>query len=158
MYTVEFNKLPNFNNLFLDYISTSEEDSNKLKPFFNSLFRDNEDIFKVIDEKIHNYNTSRYFDKNVLIDILKRQNVTFGGDEFTASNIEQLTNENTFAVVTGQQVGLYTGPLYTILKTISTVKLAKELKEKFPQFNFVPIFWLESEDHDLDEANHTYLN
>jgi hypothetical protein len=62
----------------------------KLKPFFNAMFRNNEDFFKVIDEKVHNYNTSRYFDKNVLIDILKRQNVTFGGDEFTAANIEQL--------------------------------------------------------------------
>ena len=157
MYTVEFNKLPNFNNLYLDYISQSEDDFKKLKPFFNSHFRENEDIFKVIDEKIHNYNTSRYFDKNVLIDILKRQNVTFGGDEHTAANIELLVNENTFAVVTGQQVALYTGPFYTILKTISAVKLAAELKEKFPQFNFVPIFWLEAEDHDIDEANHTYL-
>ncbi len=157
MYIVEFNKLPNFNNLYLDYISASEEDYKKLKTFFNSQFRDNEDIFKVIDEKIHNYNTSRYFDKNVLIDILKRQNVTFGGDDATASNIEMLVSENTFTVVTGQQVGLYTGPLYTILKTISIVKLAKELKERFPQFNFVPVFWLESEDHDIEEANHTYL-
>ncbi|MEO8513777.1 MAG: bacillithiol biosynthesis cysteine-adding enzyme BshC [Ignavibacteria bacterium] len=157
MYTVEFNKLPNFNNLYLDYISSGEEDYKKLAPFFNSHFRENEDIFKVIDEKVHNYNTSRYFDKNVLIDILKRQNVTFGGDEHTAANIEMLVSENTFAVVTGQQMGLYTGPMYTILKTISTVKLAKELKERFPQFNFVPVFWLESEDHDIDEANHTYL-
>ena len=128
-----------------------------LNLFFNSHYRESEDIFKVIDEKVHNYNTSRYFDKNVLIDILKRQNVTFGGDDSTAANIEMLVSENTFAVVTGQQVGLYTGPLYTILKTISTVKLAKELKERFPQFNFVPVFWLESEDHDIDEANHTYL-
>ena len=131
MYSVEYNKLPNFNNLFLDYISSSEEDNAKLKPFFNAMFRENEDIFKVVDEKIHNYNTSRYFDKNVLIDILKRQNVTYGGDEHTAANIELLTSDNTFTVVTGQQVGLYTGPFYTILKTISAVKLAKDLKERF---------------------------
>ncbi|NOS84687.1 MAG: bacillithiol biosynthesis cysteine-adding enzyme BshC [Ignavibacteria bacterium] len=157
MYSVEFNKLPNFNNLFLDYISSTEEENAKLKPFFNVMFRENEDIFKVVDEKVHNYNTSRYFDKNVLIDILKRQNVTYGGDEFTAANIELLINDNTFTVVTGQQVSLYTGPFYTILKTISAVKLAKDLKERFPQFNFVPVFWLESEDHDIDEANHTYL-
>ena len=157
MYTVEFNKLPNFNNLYLDYISGSEEDFNKLKPFFNAHYRENEDFFKVIDDKMHNYNTSRYFDKNVLIDILKRQNVTFGAGEHTAHNIELLKSDETFAVVTGQQVGLYTGPLYTILKTITTVKLAKNLKERFPQFNFVPVFWLESEDHDIDEANHVYL-
>lgn len=157
MYTVEFNKLPNFNNLYLDYISQSEEDFIRLKPFFNAHYRENEEFFKVIDDKMHSYNTSRYFDKNVLIDILKRQNVTFGGSEHTAHNIELLKSDETFAVVTGQQVGLYTGPLYTILKTITTIKLAKNLKERFPQFNFVPVFWLESEDHDFDEANHVYL-
>jgi len=154
MYPVEYNKLPSFNNLYLDYISNSEEDFNKLKSFFNAHFRENEEFFKVIDDKIHNYNTSRYFDKNVLIDILKQQNVTFGGNENTAQHIELLKSEETFAVVTGQQVGLYTGPLYTILKTITAIKLAKNLKERFPQFNFVPVFWLESEDHDFEEANH----
>lgn len=154
MYTVEYGSLPTFNNLYLDYISADEESYKKLKPFFNAHFRSNEEFFKVIDEKVQNYNTNRYFDKNVLIDILKRQNVDFGGDEFTAQNIELLKSDNTFTVVTGQQVGLYTGPLYTVLKTITSIKLAKELKEKFPQFDFVPLFWLEAEDHDIDEANH----
>lgn len=157
MYTVEFNKLPNFNNLYLDYINSGNDELEKLKPFFNAMYRDNEDFFKVIDDKVHNYNTSRYFDKNILIDILKRQNVTFGGDEFTAANIEMLSGDNTFAVVTGQQVGLYTGPVYTILKTITAIKLAKDLHERFPQFGFVPVFWLEAEDHDIDEADHTYI-
>jgi bacillithiol synthase len=157
MYTVEFGNLPNFNNLYLDFISPNEDDYKKLRPFFNAHFRNNEEFFKVIDEKVHNYNTNRYFDKNVLIDILKRQNIDFGGDEHTVQNIELLKSDDTFAVVTGQQVGLYTGPLYTILKTITAIKLAKELKEKFPQFNFVHVFWLESEDHDLDEANHIHL-
>ncbi|KXK52292.1 MAG: hypothetical protein UZ05_CHB002001335 [Chlorobi bacterium OLB5] len=157
MYTVEFSKLPNFNNLYLDYISGGGDEMEKLKPFFNSMYRDNEEFFKVIDDKVHNYSTNRYFDKNILIDILKHQNVTFGGDEYTAANIEKLSGEHTFAVVTGQQVSLYTGPLYTILKTITAVKLAKDLHERFPQFNFVPVFWLEAEDHDIDEADHTYI-
>jgi bacillithiol synthase len=157
MYTVEFANLPNFSNLYLDYISQNEADLKKIRPFFNAHFRDNEDFFKVIDEKIQNYNTNRYFDKNVLIDILKRQNVDFGGDETTVQNIELLKSDDTFTIVTGQQVGLYTGPLYTILKTISTIKLAQNLKERFPQFNFVPVFWLEAEDHDIEEANHIHI-
>lgn len=132
MYTVEYGNLPNFNNLYLDYISANEDDYKKVAPFFNAHFRSNEDFFKIIDEKAHNYNTNRYFDKNVLIDILKRQNVDFGGDEFTAHNIELLKSDDTFTVVTGQQVSLYTGPLYTVLKTITSIKLAKDLKERFP--------------------------
>jgi bacillithiol biosynthesis cysteine-adding enzyme BshC len=157
MYTVEYNKLPTFPNLFLDYVSTDGEDFGKIINFFYANYRSSEDIFKVIDSKLHNYNSNRYFDKHMLIDILKRQNVTFGGSELTASNIELLSNDNTFAVVTGQQVGLYTGNLYTILKTITAVKLAKELKEKFSDYNFVPVFWLESEDHDLEESNHVHI-
>lgn len=157
MYTVEFNKLPSFQKLFLDYVSADEERFNRINKFFHASYRDNEEIFKVIDSKAHSYNANRYFDKNILIDILKRQNVAFGGNEKTASNIELLKDDNTFAVVTGQQVGLYTGSLYTILKTITAIKLAIDLKQKFPQFNFVPFFWLESEDHDLDEANHVRL-
>lgn len=157
MYTVDFNKLPSFQKLYLDYISADEDSFNRINKFFHASYRDKEDIFKVIDSKLHSYNANRYFDKNVLIDILKRQNVTFGGNEKTVSNIELLKDENTFAVVTGQQVGLYTGSLYTILKTITAVKLTVDLKNKFPQYNFVPVFWLESEDHDLDEANHVRL-
>lgn len=157
MFTVDFNKLPNFQNLFLDYISGDEEKYNKIKLFFYSDYRNNEEIFKVIDDKAHNYNTNRYFDKHILIDILKRQNVTFGGNELTASNIEFLSGEGTFSVVTGQQVGLYTGNLYTILKTVTAIKLANQLKKKFSEFNFVPVFWLESEDHDLEESNHINL-
>src|SRR5438874_1271567 len=134
MFTAEYKKLPNFNSLFVDYISGDEEKFKKLKPFFNSYFKEKEDFFKVIDDKIHNYNSNRYFDKNVLIDILKRQNISMGADEKTVSNIELLKKEDTFAVVTGQQVGLYTGNLYTILKTITSIKLAANLNERFPQF------------------------
>jgi len=157
MYKVPFNKLPAFQKLFLDYISPDEEEFGKVSGFFHASYRDNEEIFKVIDGKSHNYNAGRYFDKNTLIDILKRQNVTFGASEQTAANIELLADENTFAVVTGQQVGLYSGNFYTILKTITAIKLAADLKTRFPQFNFVPIFWLESEDHDLEEADHIHL-
>lgn len=156
MFTVDYKKLPNFSDLFLDYISQDAEKFKIVKKFFFADYKEKEEIFKVIDDKLHNYNSNRYFDKNTLIDILKRQNMTFGGNEITASNIEMLSDENTFAVVTGQQVSLYTGSLYTILKTITAIKLAEDLKSKFPQFNFVPVFWLESEDHDLDEANHIF--
>lgn len=157
MYSVEYKKLPNFSQLFLDYISSDGEKKNEVNKFFFADYKEKEEIFKVIDSKLHNYNANRYFDKHTLTDVLKRQNMSFGANEKSAANIELLQEENTFAVVTGQQVGLYTGNIYTIYKTITAVKLAEDLKEKFPQFNFVPVFWLESEDHDLEEANHIHL-
>jgi bacillithiol biosynthesis cysteine-adding enzyme BshC len=157
MYSVEYKKLPNFSELFLDYISQEDDKKKEIKKFFFADFKEKEELFKVIDSKLHNYNANRYFDKHALTDILKRQNMTFGANEKSAANIELLQEENTFAVVTGQQVGIYTGNIYTIYKTITAIKLAGELKEKFPQFNFVPVFWLESEDHDLEESNHIHL-
>lgn len=157
MYSVQYDKLPNFGKLFLDYVSADEESYRRASTFFNAGYKGNGDFFKVIDSKIQNYNSSRYFDKHTLIEIVKHQNVSFGGNEHTAANIELLDNENTFAVVTGQQVGLFTGNLYTIYKAITAVKLVNDLKQRFPGYNFVPIFWLESEDHDFDEANHIYL-
>jgi bacillithiol biosynthesis cysteine-adding enzyme BshC len=157
MQTADYSKLPNFSKLFLEYVSGDEESFKKLKPFFNEHFRNNEEFFKVIDAKIHNYNTNRYFDKDLLIEILKRQNMGFGGNDKTATNIELLKREDTFAVVTGQQVGLYSGNMYTIYKTITTIKLAENLSARFPQFKFVPVFWLESDDHDLEESNHIHV-
>lgn len=154
MYPVPFNKIPDFSKLYLDYLSSEEEVYQRAKVFFNAGFRENEDYFKIIENKILNYNSNRYFDKHSLIEILKQQNVAFGGNEATASNIEILDKENTFAVVTGQQVGLFTGNLYTIYKTVTAIKLAKDLSSRFPEYNFVPVFWLESEDHDFEEANH----
>ena len=46
------------------------------------------------------------------------------------------------------------GPLYFLYKIITTINLAKELKQKYPQNKFVPVFWMATEDHDFDEINH----
>jgi bacillithiol biosynthesis cysteine-adding enzyme BshC len=154
MYPVPFNKIPDFGKLYLDYLSEDEEAYQKAKALYNAGFRENEDFFKIIESKFQNYNSNRYFDKHSLTEIIKQQNVSFGGNEATAANIELLDKENTFAVVTGQQLGLFTGNLYTIYKTITAIKLAKDLSIRFPNYNFVPVFWLESEDHDFEEANH----
>ncbi len=64
-----------------------------------------------------------------------------------------MREENTFAVLTGQQVGLLTGNYYAVLKALCAVKLAKELSSMFPAYNFVPVFWMEDEDHDFLEIN-----
>ncbi len=74
-------------------------------------------------------------------------------------NIELLESPDTLAVVTGQQAGLLGGPLYTFYKAFTAVELARTFKEQFPQFSFVPVFWIETEDHDLEEITSvTVLN
>ncbi|MDP1677780.1 MAG: bacillithiol biosynthesis cysteine-adding enzyme BshC [Bacteroidota bacterium] len=101
----------------------------------------------------------RKFDRTTLHRTLNNQNREFQSGIKTLANIDLLGNDNTFAVVTGQQLGFFGGPLYTIYKAITTVKLANKLTQDFPDYNFVPVFWLEGEDHDFDEINKTkYLN
>jgi bacillithiol biosynthesis cysteine-adding enzyme BshC len=81
--------------------------------------------------------------------ILERQNREFGSDEKTAANIQRL-RDGAPAVVTGQQVGLFGGPLFVILKAVTAVKLAEKA-------GAVPVFWLATEDHDLEEINSVSL-
>jgi bacillithiol biosynthesis cysteine-adding enzyme BshC len=74
--------------------------------------------------------------------------------EAARRNIERLQNSNCLMVVTGQQLGLLASPLYTIYKAVTTIKLSQKLNDSFPDIPFVPVFWMESEDHDFAEVNH----
>lgn len=87
-------------------------------------------------------------------DVLERQNRQWNGSGETLANIEKLRSRAS-AVVTGQQVGLFLGPAYTIYKAITVIRLARELAQRGVET--VPIFWLASEDHDLVEVNHTFV-
>ena len=68
-------------------------------------------------------------------------------------NLKLINKETTFTVTTGHQLSLFTGPLYFIYKIISTINLVKKLKEHYSEYDFVPVFWLASEDHDFEEIN-----
>ncbi|MET0760389.1 MAG: bacillithiol biosynthesis cysteine-adding enzyme BshC, partial [Flavobacterium sp.] len=74
--------------------------------------------------------------------------------DLTQQNIESLSNSNTFTVTTGHQLNLFTGPLYFLYKIISTINLTKELKAKYPTYDFVPVYWMATEDHDFEEINY----
>ena len=74
-----------------------------------------------------------------------------------AANIALLTQETTFTVTTGHQLALMTGPLYFLYKIVSAIKLSRDLKAAYPQYDFVPVYWLASEDHDFAEINHFTL-
>lgn len=139
-----FDDATGFSKLFLTYIDNYES----IAEFYNGNFRSNDD-WKAHIETLQN----RKIDRSALVRILLNQNRDFQCGVKTLANIDLLVNDTTFAVVTGQQVGLCTGPLYTIYKAITAILLAEKLTEQYPHYNFVPVFWLESEDHDLEEAS-----
>ena len=89
-------------------------------------------------------------DRDVLAETLLAQNERWGLDANARSHIETLRDPDSIAVVTGQQVGLFTGPLYTIYKTLTTLQLVEEWADQTGR-PVVPVFWVEGEDHDFEE-------
>jgi bacillithiol synthase len=90
-----------------------------------------------------------------VVEVLREQNLKFGGtatlDTAIARNLERLAN-GAVAIVTGQQVGLFTGPAYSLYKAVTAAACAEELTRR--GVDAVPVFWLATEDHDLAEINH----
>jgi bacillithiol biosynthesis cysteine-adding enzyme BshC len=74
-----------------------------------------------------------------------------------AANIELLKSPNTYTITTGHQLNIFAGPLYFIYKIVTAIKLSRQLKEQFPDKNFVPVYWMASEDHDFAEINYTTI-
>jgi bacillithiol biosynthesis cysteine-adding enzyme BshC len=73
-------------------------------------------------------------------------------------NIEVLAEANTFTVTAAHQPALFLGSLFTLYKIAGTINLCRQLKAKYPEANFVPVFWMGSEDHDMDELGNTMVN
>jgi len=90
----------------------------------------------------------------ILYDALRDQYKGMAMTPETESHLKKLKEPITFTVVTGHQLNLFTGPLYFLYKIISTINLTKDLKKAYPKYNFVPIYWMATEDHDFDEINY----
>jgi bacillithiol biosynthesis cysteine-adding enzyme BshC len=96
--------------------------------------------------------------RSLLVERLFHQYETVISDRTIAhASIEKLKSKNAFTITTGHQLNIFTGPLYFLYKLISVIKLAAQLKSRYPHFEFVPVYWMLSEDHDLDEINHFYF-
>ncbi|MBX2845093.1 MAG: bacillithiol biosynthesis cysteine-adding enzyme BshC [Saprospiraceae bacterium] len=89
----------------------------------------------------------------LLVDVLKRQYAGFVGEE-VFNNIHKLAEANCFTLVTAHQPNLMGGPLYFIQKAVSAIKAAALCAAEYPNHQFVPVYWLGSEDHDFEELNH----
>lgn len=92
--------------------------------------------------------------RRAVVDVLRDLNRALGGDDATTRNLDRL-QDGAVAVVTGQQVGLFGGPAYSIYKALTAVHVARELTER--GVDAVPVFWLATEDHDLAEVDHCFF-
>lgn len=110
-------------------------------------------------EKAIAYRQTKPVNRAALVSSIEKQykqgNTTPGS--LTAANIALLKEENTFSIVTGHQLCLFTGPLYLIYKLADCISLARQLKEWYPQHNFIPVYWMHTEDGDVEEINHAYV-
>lgn len=95
--------------------------------------------------------------RTVLVETLRRQYAGFPTETLVNSRIESLLSPSTFTVTTGHQLNLLTGPIYFIYKILHVIRLAETLKTRYPNQEFVPVYWMASEDHDFEEINHTRL-
>ncbi|HVP89893.1 MAG TPA: bacillithiol biosynthesis cysteine-adding enzyme BshC [Terriglobales bacterium] len=138
---------PHLPPLANDYIY----DHGKVRGFYDGDFRDPA-AFERQAERVR----SRRIAREDLAAVLTEQNKSYGCGPETLGAIERIVRDKACAVVTGQQVGLFSGPLYTIYKALTATKLADALGHRGIG-SFVPVFWLASDDHDLAEIDHIAL-
>lgn len=103
--------------------------------------------------------TNQNLNRPLLVDVLKSGYDSSGylPEKKVADNIDYLLDERTFCVTTGHQLNIFSGPLYVLFKLISTINLTEKLNKEFPDHHFVPVYWMATEDHDIDEINHINL-
>jgi bacillithiol biosynthesis cysteine-adding enzyme BshC len=142
---LSFAQVPHTSRLFIDYLAYSPS----VHPFYPHSSNFSE-WFKAESSAIQ-YDPSR---RQRVSAILERQNKSWGASPQTFANLDRL-RKGAAAVVTGQQVGLFGGPMFTICKALTAVKLAEEATAA--GVDSVPVFWLATSDHDLAEVNHVSL-
>ena len=143
--SLPFSEVPNQSKLFIDY----QTNPIALKKYYPLAVESHAQISQRIPEVLANYKA----DRQMLCDVLEEMNRSCRASEKTLENIKLLRDEDCVAVVTGQQAGLFTGPLYTIYKALSAVKMTECLIGR--GYKAVPIFWIATEDHDFEEVSKT---
>jgi len=138
-----------FSSFFLDYIQQKES----LKPFYSRApliinFQ------AQIEEKLKSYTTSN---RKVLTEVIQKQYAKLETKDAVKYNLSALQKDHTFTITTGHQLNIFTGPLYFIYKIVTVINTCKELKKQYPAYNFVPVYWMASEDHDYEEIKYFRL-
>ncbi len=145
---VSFADTHSFSSFFLDYIHQNDS----LKPFYHR-FPQLQNFSGQLKEKSSFPKSHR----QILVTGLQKQYKDFRTTNLVKSNILSLASENTFTVTTGHQLNIFTGPLYFIYKIVTVINTCNQLKQKYPDYNFVPVYWLASEDHDFAEISYFNL-
>lgn len=145
---IPYQNTNHFSRIVLDYL----EQSKRLQPFYEHTF--NKEGLEESIKKRKAFATNR----QVLVEVLKAQYIQMDLPLRVVRNIEALTSESTFTITTAHQPNIFTGPLYFIYKIAHAINLADHCKSLFPKYNFVPVFYMGSEDADLDELNHITIN
>lgn len=140
--SLPFERIPHQSRLFLDYL----RDPIALRRFYPSAVRFHHELQQRVPEVL----AAHRVDRNRVADALAAMNQRWGAPAETLNNIDLLRDEDCVAVVSGQQAGLFTGPLFTIYKALSAVKLAGCLRQR--ETKAVPVFWIAAEDHDFIEV------
>jgi bacillithiol biosynthesis cysteine-adding enzyme BshC len=137
-----------FSKVVIDYLQQSPT----LRPFYEHL-PNIEGIKAAIAER-----QQFIQERKLLVQALEEQYSSVTPADKVQQNIQSLLHDNTFTVTTAHQPAIFTGHLYFIYKIVHTIRLADQLKKELPAYNFVPVFWMGSEDADLDELGNIWLS
>lgn len=147
---ITFPETNSFSSFFLDYIGKNDQ----LKEFYNR-FPNISNVNKQLTEKAASFPDHN---RQVLVETLQSQYKDLVLHESVTGNIASLGNAKTFTITTGHQLNIFTGPLYVIYKIVTVINACKQLKSAYPEYNFVPVYWMASEDHDFDEIKSVKVN
>ena len=145
---LSFDKTKSFSRIFLDYVASEPKlaHTHSFEPSIQGF------------EKALSYRKLSTKHRKILVEVLQEQYADLDISDLVKDNIDSLKKKNTFTVTTGHQLNIFTGPLFFIYKIVTTINICKELSDKFPEYNFVPVYWMASEDHDFDEINHVFVD
>jgi bacillithiol synthase len=146
---VSFEQTHSFSQFFIDFATQKES----LQPFYHR-FPTIENFKAQTGEKAAAYSLHN---RETLVASLRKQYEGFTLSNAVSNNLNALAEQNTFTVTTGHQLNIFTGPLYFIYKIVTVINACKQLKAKYPESNFVPVYWMASEDHDYDEIKYFRL-
>lgn len=139
-----------FTPSFIEYL----QPDSRLKKFYNR-FPEIKNFGEQIREKSASFPQQN---REILVQVLQEQYKKYTITESVKKNISLLGSKKTFTVTTGHQLNIFTGPLYFIYKIVTTINACKKLKQAYPEYDFVPVYWMASEDHDFEEIKYFRLN